>query len=432
VVSTGPNAPVTRAATLAVIVAALGYFVDIYDLILFGMVRTSSLKALGITGEALTTEGVYLLNMQMGGMLLGGILWGVIGDKRGRLSVLFGSIAMYSIANLVNGTVETIEGYAWCRLIAGIGLAGELGAGITLVSELMGKHNRGVGTTLVAALGVSGGVVAGLIGGAFPGIGVDWRTAYYIGGAMGLALLALRIGVVESGMFRETVKKKTVSRGNFFKLFTDRKRLIRYLAIIGVGVPVWYVIGIMFLFSRELGGALGLDPAPNPATSLFFCYAGCAVGGLACGMLSQYLRSRKKALGVFLGATAVSMLLYFTIGGVSLTVFYVLCCVGGAASGYWAVFVATAAELFGTNMRATVTTTVPNFVRGSAVLVTTGFKELTPAMGLLGAAIAVGVATLAVAVIGLLSLRETFGVDLDFHEGDEDVPPPLPTATAVG
>jgi putative MFS transporter len=435
VVSPGPNGPntaVTRAASLAVIVAALGYFVDIYDLILFGMVRTPSLKAIGISGPALTTEGVYLLNMQMGGMLLGGILWGVIGDKRGRLSVLFGSIAMYSIANLVNGTVDTLQGYAWCRLVAGIGLAGELGAGITLVSELMGKHNRGVGTTLVAALGVSGGVVAGLIGGAFPGVGVDWRTAYYIGGGMGLALLALRIGVVESGMFHATVKKKSVSRGNFFRLFTDRKRLIRYLAIIGVGVPVWYVIGIMFLFSRELGGALGLDPAPNPATSLFFCYAGCAVGGLACGILSQYLKSRKKALAIFLGATAVSMLLYFTIGGTSLTVFYVLCCVGGAASGYWAVFVATAAELFGTNLRATVTTTVPNFVRGSAVLVTTGFKELTPAMGLVGAAVAVGVATLAIAVIGLVSLRETFGVDLDFHEGDDQAPPKLPTATAVG
>ena len=416
--------------SLAVIVAALGYFVDIYDLILFGMVRTPSLKALGITGDALTTEGLYLLNMQMGGMLLGGILWGVIGDKRGRLSVLFGSIAMYSVANIANGTVDTLQGYAICRLIAGIGLAGELGAGITLVSELMGKHNRGVGTTLVAALGVSGGVVAGLIGGAFPGVGVDWRTAYYIGGGMGLALLALRIGVVESGMFRETVKRTNVSRGNFFKLFTDRARLVRYVAIICVGVPVWYVIGILFLFSRELGGALGLDPAPNPATSLFFCYAGCAVGGLGCGLLSQYLKSRKKALAIFLAATALSMLAYFTIGGTSRTVFYVICCVGGAASGYWAVFVATAAELFGTNLRATVTTTVPNFVRGSAVLVTTGFKGLTPSLGLVGAAIAVGIATLAIAVAGLVSLRETFGVDLDFHEGDP-VPAELPRATAV-
>ena len=423
----------TRAATLAVIVAALGYFVDIYDLILFGMVRTPSLKDLGLTGDAITTEGVYLLNMQMGGMLIGGVFWGVLGDKRGRLSVLFGSIAMYSVANLVNGAVDTIEAYAWCRLIAGIGLAGELGAGITLVSELMGRHNRGVGTTLVAALGVSGGVLAGLIGGAFPGIGVDWRTAYYIGGAMGLALLALRIGVVESGMFHAAVAKKTVSRGNFFKLFTNGKRFKRYLAIILVGVPVWYVIGIMFVFSRELGAAMGLDPAPNPATALFFCYAGCAIGGMACGMLSQHLKSRKKALAVFLGATALSMVLYFTIGGSSSTVFYVISAYGGFASGYWSVFVSTAAELFGTNLRATVTTTVPNFVRGSAVLVTTAFTMLAPSLGLVGSAIAVGIGTLVVAFVGLLSLPETFACDLDFQEEDDEPPKPeLPRATAAG
>ena len=421
--------PTRRAATLAIIVAALGYFVDIYDLILFGMVRTPSLMALGLTGDALTTEGVYLLNMQMGGMLIGGVFWGVLGDKRGRLSVLFGSIAMYSIANLVNGAVDTIEAYAWCRLIAGIGLAGELGAGITLVSELMGRHNRGIGTTLVAALGVSGGVVAGLIGGAFPGIGVDWRTAYYIGGVMGLALLALRIGVVESGMFHSTVAKKTVSRGNFFKLFTNWKRFKRYLAIILVGVPVWYVIGIMFVFSRELGAAMGLDPAPNPATALFFCYAGCAVGGMACGLLSQQMKSRKKALAIFLGATALSMVFYFTIGGSSLTLFYVISAYGGFASGYWSVFVSTAAELFGTNLRATVTTTVPNFVRGSAVLVTTAFTMLTPSMGIVGSAIAVGIGTLVVAIAGLVSLPETFACDLDFHEEDDEPPKPgLPVA----
>ncbi|MBA3459811.1 MAG: MFS transporter [Deltaproteobacteria bacterium] len=429
---TTPAPPSARAANLAVLVAALGYFVDIYDLILFGMVRTSSLKDLGFTGEELTTEGVYLLNMQMGGMLLGGVLWGVLGDKRGRLSVLFGSIALYSVANLVNGAVDTLSAYAWCRLIAGIGLAGELGAGITLVSELMGRHNRGIGTTLVAALGVSGGVVAGLLGGAFPGIGVDWRTAYYIGGAMGLALLALRIGVVESGMFHTTAAKKHVSRGNFFKLFTNKARLKRYLAIILVGVPVWYVIGIMFVFSRELGAAMGLDPPPNPATSLFFCYAGCAIGGLACGMLSQYWKSRKKPLAAFLGLTALAMVLYFATGGISLTWFYGLCAFGGFASGYWSVFVSTSAELFGTNLRATVATTVPNFVRGSAVLVTTGFTMLTPSFGILGAAIAVGVMTLVVAFVGLLSLPETFACDLDYNEDDEPPPPELPRATAAG
>ncbi|MGE0546349.1 MAG: MFS transporter [Kofleriaceae bacterium] len=418
-----------RAATLAVIVAALGYFVDIYDLILFGMVRTPSLLDIGVcTGlsdrackDVLTSDGVLLLNMQMGGMLLGGILWGVLGDKRGRLSVLFGSITMYSIANIANGLVDTIPEYAVCRLIAGIGLAGELGAGVTLVSELMGRHSRGVGTTIVAALGISGGVLAGLISGAVPGIPhPDWRTAYYIGGGMGLALLVLRIGVVESGMFKTVLATKHISRGNFFHLFTNRRRLLRYLAIICVGVPVWYMIAILYTFADRIGGALGLSPAPSNASALFYCYIGCALGGLASGLLSQWLRSRKRALAVFLVVSAASTAAYFVIGGTSSWVFYVMCGVGGFATGYWAVFISTAAELFGTNLRATVTTTVPNFVRGSAVLLTTGYKVLEPSTGIVEAAIVVGVFSFGVAGVGLATLRETFGIDLDFNETDRE------------
>ncbi|MDQ3338314.1 MAG: MFS transporter [Myxococcota bacterium] len=403
-----------RAATLAVVVAALGYFVDIYDLILFGMVRGASLKDLGVTD--ITGEGIFLLNMQMGGMLLGGILWGILGDKRGRLSVLFGSITLYSIANIVNGTVDTVEGYAWCRLIAGIGLAGELGAGITLVSELLGRQTRGIGTTIVAAFGISGGVMAGLLGGAFPGIGVHWRTAYYIGGGMGLALLVLRIGVVESGMFAKALEQK-VSRGNFFSLFTDRKRLLKYLAIIAVGVPVWYVVGILFTLSPELGLALGLPEAPRAATALFLVYAGLAVGDLGSGLLSHFLRSRRRALGICLVATTLVVIAYFVLGGRSLTTFYVIAALGGVATGYWAVFVSTAAELFGTNLRATVATTVPNFVRGSLVLVAMGFTALKD-YGPVTAAAVMGVLSLAVAFAGLYALPETYGADLDYHEDE--------------
>ena len=414
-----------HAAGLAVLVAALGYFVDIYDLILFGMIRIKSLRSLGVPEAALKDAGIYLFNMQMGGMLLGGILWGVIGDKAGRLSVLFGSITMYSIANVANGLVGGIDSYAACRLIAGIGLAGELGAGITLVSELMGRHDRGVGTTVVAALGVSGGILAGLIAGAF-GPGVDWRTAYFIGGGLGLALLLLRVGVVESGMFRAAAARPEVRRGNFLALFAPA-RLGRYLAIIGVGVPIWYVIGVLFTFSKELGGALGLAPPPDPARALFFCYAGAAVGGMLSGLVSQRLRSRRRALAAFMLATAAVAAAYFALGGTSSAVFYALCVLGGIGSGYWAVFVTVAAELFGTNLRATATTTVPNFVRGSAVLLTIGFQRLTPALGLVGAAIAVGAVAFAAGLIGLASVRETYGVDLDFHEG---APAPAP-ATAT-
>lgn len=418
-----------RAAMLAVLVAALGYFVDIYDLILFTMVRKPSLLGLGYCADLdvkskaceaiLTDKGVVLINMQMTGMLIGGILWGVLGDKRGRLSVLFGSITLYSIANIANGMVDSLGGYAIWRLLAGIGLAGELGAGITLVSELMGKDRRGIGTTLVAAVGVSGGLLAGVIGGAFPSLDhPSWRVAYYIGGGLGLALLVLRIGVVESGMFRATLAHKHVSRGNFFKLFTNRRRLMRYLAVVAVGIPVWYVIGIPITFSSAIGPELGLTAPPNPATAAFFCYAGCSLGGLGCGLLSQYLRSRRRALAIFLVGTVVSLGLYFTIGGRSEPIFYALCGLCGFMSGYWAVFVATAAELFGTNLRATVTTTVPNFVRGSLPLLTMSWEALKGTLSVASAAIAVGAGTLVLAFVGLASLDETFGVDLDFYETD--------------
>jgi MFS transporter, putative metabolite:H+ symporter len=420
--------PSSRAVTLAVVVAALGYFVDVYDLILFGVVRTASLRDLGFTSRAeLTEHGLFLLNMQMGGMLAGGILWGVLGDKRGRLSVLFGSIALYSVANLANGFVESVESYAVCRVAAGIGLAGELGAGITLVSELMDRKARGIGTTIVATCGIFGGVVAGLVGGAIPGIGVHWRTAYFIGGGMGLALLVLRIGVVESGMFARLARNSQVSRGNFFLLFTSWRRFGRYLAIIAVGVPVWYVMGILMAFSPELGAALGLAEAPSPATALFLAYAGGTAGDLASGLLSQRMRSRRAALAVFLSITAAAVVAYFALGGTSLTVFYVVAVLGGIGIGYWAVFVSTAAELFGTNLRATVATTVPNFVRGSLVLLATGFDVLRGPLGLIGAAIAVGVFALGVAFAGLASLRETFGIDLDFQE---QTPPAGPTSGA--
>jgi MFS family permease len=404
-------------ATLAVIVAALGYFVDIYDLILFNMVRVPSLTELGVPEAQQLDTFASLLSMQMWGMLVGGIIWGIIGDKRGRLSVLFGSITLYSLANIANGMVHSIGTYEVLRFVAGLGLAGELGAGITLVSELMGKESRGVGTTIVAALGVSGGLLAGLVGGAFPSVPhPDWRVAYFIGGGLGLALLVLRIGVVESGMFHAVAKKANLAKGNFFALFTDRKRLVRYVAVILVGIPVWYVIAIPVAASKELGAALGLSPPPRPATALFFCYGSAALGGLVAGLLSQYMRSRKRAIGLFLVMCVLALVLYFSLGGFSNELMYALCAFAGFATGYWAVFVSTAAELFGTNLRATVTTTVPNFVRGSVPLLLLTFKGLGPSIGIVKSAIVVGAGTLVLAFIGLFALPESFGVDLDYHE----------------
>ena len=406
------STPARRAASLAVLVAALGYFVDIYDLILFGMIRPASLKDLGVTD--IKTEGAFLLGAQMIGMLVGGIFWGVLGDKRGRLSVLFGSITLYSLANIANGMVDTVDQYTVCRVIAGFGLAGELGAGVTLVSELMGAERRGIGTTLVAGIGVAGGLLAGVIGGAFDFIPhPTWRVAYFIGGGLGLVLLALRIGVVESGMFHTAVAKANAVRGNFFALFSNKKRLVRYAAIIGVGIPIWYMIGIPFTFANDMGKAFGMDPIPKPATALFFTYGGASLGGFACGLISHYLRSRKRAIAMFLAGVAVSMLLYFTVARASLVVFYTVCAIGGFTTGYWAVFVAMAAEMFGTNLRATVTTTVPNFVRGALTPLLWAFTALG---GDVQAAVLIGVAVLVVGAASLFALDETFAVDLDYLE----------------
>jgi MFS transporter, putative metabolite:H+ symporter len=400
-----------RAVRLAILVAALGYFVDIYDLVLFSIVRVKSLQAIGIVEPAeLLSKGVLLINMQMGGMLLGGILWGVIGDKRGRLSVLFGSILLYSAANIANGFVGSIEAYAALRFIAGIGLAGELGAGITLVSEVMDRKARGYGTTIVASVGICGAVAAALVGDMF-----SWRVAYFVGGGLGLALLVLRIGVYESGMF-EAVKKSAVSRGNFFKLFATAERARRYLGIVLIGVPIWYVVGILVTFSPEIGKAMGMTTPPAAGRAIMFSYIGLAVGDLSSGALSQILRSRRRAVLGFLLVTLVTVALYFLVAARSLTAFYAICVAMGFGIGYWAVFVTVASEQFGTNLRATATTTAPNFVRGAVVVLTLAFDGLKGRVGVVEGAMLVGAFTLILAFASLRGMEETYGKDLDYLE----------------
>ena len=399
-----------RAVTLSVVVAALGYFVDIYDLLLFSIVRVTSLRSLGVDGDQLLVAGERLLNMQMTGMLVGGLVWGVLGDRRGRLSVLFGSIFLYSAANIANAWVQSVEAYAWLRLIAGIGLAGELGAGITLVSEIMPKETRGYGTTIVAATGILGAVVAALVGDLF-----DWRVSYIIGGVMGFALLALRIGVYESGMF-EHVRQIGTSRGNVLQLFNRWDRARKYLAVILIGIPIWYVIGILITFSPEIGRALGMTETPSAGRAVMFAYLGLAAGDIASGFLSQFIGSRRRAVLLFQLLTAAFVGAYFFLAPFSLTAFYALCVGLGFSVGYWAVFVTVASEQFGTNIRATATTTVPNVVRGSVVLLTSSVGWLRPQIGVVHSALVVGLVALAIAFTALWGLEETFGKDLDYVE----------------
>jgi putative MFS transporter len=411
-----------RKVWFAVMVAALGYFVDIYDLILFGVVRVASLKSLGIEGEAITEIGTRLIDAQMYGMLLGGILWGILGDRRGRLSVLFGSIVMYSVANIANGFVQDVDTYMILRFVAGVGLAGELGAGITLVAEIMPPEKRGYGTTIIATVGLLGAVVASLVGG-----GEDpeaWRHAYFVGGAMGLALLALRIGTFESGMF-EKVKQSDASRGNLLLLVRSKERLLRYVSVVLIGVPIWYVVGILGVFSPEIGTALGMATAPVAGTALAFCYTGLSIGDLASGLLSQFLKGRRRVVLLFLLLMIPSIAFYYVMGPRSTTWFYSACFVLGFASGYWAVFVTLAAEQFGTNIRATVATTAPNFVRGMVPLLTAMFAFWRPEHGADGAAWRVGAAALAVAFVALCFVHETYGKDLDYLEEATPSGPPL-------
>ena len=408
-----PAAPVVpRSARLAVVVAALGYLVDIYDLILFSVVRIPSLRAIGVGPESIDLVGQKLLNWQMTGMLVGGVLWGILGDKRGRLSVLFGSILLYSLANIANGFVSDVDTYAWLRFIAGVGLAGELGAGITLVTELLDARARGWATTLVAGVGICGAMLA---------VGVskiaEWNVAYWIGGGLGLGLLVLRVGVLESGMFSRLRDRAEVSRGNFLALFASASRLRRYLGVVLVGVPIWYAIGILVSFCNAIGAAMGMSEIPEPPTAVFFAYLGLAVGDFASGWLSQIARSRKRALLSFVALNALAVVYYFTIGRLSTTLFYAGCFLLGVANGYWAVFVTVAAEQFGTNLRATAATTAPNFVRGALVPVSLAYLALDAALDdkPLAAAI-VGAVVIAASAIALLGIEETYGKDLDFVE----------------
>jgi MFS transporter, putative metabolite:H+ symporter len=407
---TTPSAKTITLLSIPVIVAALGYFVDIYDLLLFSIIRVGSLKGLGLSDVAIDTDGKTIISIQMYGLLIGGIVWGIMGDKKGRLSVLFGSIILYSLANIANGFVQTVQQYSLCRFIAGIGLAGELGAGITLVSELIPKEKRGIATSIVAGIGLTGAVAAYFISKVF-----DWRVCYYIGGGLGLMLLLLRVSVFESGMFKN-IQHSEVSKGNFLMLFSSKKRLKKYLLSILIGLPTWYVIGILITFSKEFGVQFGIKETIVPGKAVMLAYVAISLGDLLIGFVSHAFKSRKKALYVFYAITIVSILLYFRQYNGTATNMYGICMLMGFGTGFWALFVTMAAEHFGTNLRATVTTTVPNMVRGSLPLMIFLFNSLKPQFGYINAAAVTGSIVMIIATSAVLLTEETFGKDLDFIE----------------
>lgn len=395
---------------LAVIVSALGFFVDVYDLLLFSIIRKVSLQSLGLSPEEILTQGEFLISIQMTGMVIGGILFGIIGDKKGRLAVLFGSILMYSIANILNGMVTDVNQYAWLRFIAGVGLAGELGAGVTLVSEILPKEKRGVAASMIAAFGILGAVTAFFTHEFF-----DWRTCYYIGGALGFLLLALRVSVHESAMFKE-VTKTTVERGNFLMFFTNRQRFVRYLKCVLIGIPVWYIIGVLATFSDQFGKEFGI-PDVNPAKAILYLYMAIALGDLSVGLLSRYLQSRKKTLFIFYGITIVFMVLFFLQNGGTAQSFYLLCFGLGYGAGFNVVYITMSAEQFGTNLRASAAISIPNMVRGALPLIILIFKFFRNAFGsYITGGWVTGAVLFALALTSGWLLEETYGKDLDFVE----------------
>ena len=395
-----------------ILVAALGYFVDIYDLLLFGIIRVPSLKSLGLDETQIKVVGENILMWQMIGLLIGGIIWGVMGDKKGRLSVLFGSILLYSLANLANGFVQNVEQYKWIRFFAGIGLAGELGAGITLVSELVSKEKRGLITSLVAGLGLTGAVVAFIFKQNF-----DWRTCYFVGGGMGIILLMLRIVVFESEMFN-LIKKKYVKRGDFLMLFTDKNRFKRYALNILIGLPTWLCIGVFVTFSKEFGEAMHMKEKIDPGKSIMYAYMAISIGDILAGVLSQVLRSRKKALLIYYLITCIFIAFYFTIlDGGTANQMYFICAGIGLGTGFWAIFVTMAAEQFGTNLRATATTTIPNMVRGMlAIFIIPLFRGLQNYFSYLQSGWILAIIIMFISTIAVLLIEETFNKNLDFTE----------------
>jgi MFS transporter, putative metabolite:H+ symporter len=396
--------------SLAVIVAALGYFVDIYDLLLFSIIRIGSLKDLGLNSADIASKGLLIINVQMAGLLIGGILWGILGDKKGRLKVLYASIIIYSLGNIANGFVQTVNQYAAIRFITGIGLAGELGAGITLVAELLPKEKRGIGTSLVAGVGLTGAVAAFFFKENF-----HWRTCYFIGGGLGFMLLLLRVGVLESGMFQNMQHSK-VSKGNFFMLFNNGKRLKKYLCSILIGLPTWYVIGILVSFCKEFGEKMGVAGEIDPGKGIMFAYAAISIGDIAAGLLSQVLKSRKKALFIFYGLTAIGIVWFFNLSGQSAGSLYAACALLGFGTGFWAIFVTMAAEQFGTNIRATATTTVPNMVRGALILISILFTSLQGSVGYVKSGLITGITVMVIGIVATILTEETFHKDLNYVE----------------
>jgi MFS family permease len=315
-----------------------------------------------------------------------------------------------SIANILNAFATNVEMYSIIRFLAGVGLAGELGAGITLISETMDKENRGYGTMVIVTFGALGAVLAAVVADIF-----DWKIAYIAGGVLGLGLLALRVGTMESKMFKN-IENTDGLKGTFLYLFTHPKRFLKYLSCILIGLPIWFIVGVLIALCETFANQIGVIGNIKVSTAIAMSYVGLSIGDLLSGTLSQVLKSRKKVVIIFLLMASTVIAIYLFSNNITVKTFYSLCFALGFSTGFWAIFVTIASEQFGTNIRSTVTNTVPNFVRGAVVPITLSFKSLMISYGVINAALTVGSVCILLSLISVLSIKETFGKDLNYLE----------------
>lgn len=398
----------TRVLNATVIVTALGYFIDLFDYYVFLVTRQKVLTDFGFSGSQLMETGLYMVNLQFAGLLVGGVIFGVLGDKIGRKQSLLGSILLYSIATLASGMTHNIDVFAALRFIAGIGIAGEVGVGVTMVSETMDKNRRGLGVTAFIGVGLLGVVAAALMSEL-----LHWRTCYIIGGLAGLLLLVTRIWVMEPQMFTDL--NKSVKRGSFRVLFASPDGVRRYVLCILLAVPVFFGVSIIATLSPELSIALGASPPASVSTTMIIAYTMMVIGEIVIGLLSQRLKSRKKVIALFLVLMAITLGVGFHNGALDATGYYILAGVVGFFMGYWVNFIALSAEQFGTNVRSLAANTIPNFTRGTTIAINMAFLALKDD-GVVYAASIVGFTVIVIALLALWKLPETFGKDLDYTE----------------
>jgi MFS transporter, putative metabolite:H+ symporter len=399
---------------LMLAVAALGYFVDVYDLLIFGAERVESLQAVGVPKEDMKDVGILILNFQMAGLILGGFLFGILADKLGRLKVLFASILLYSVANIANAFVTTVPAFAGARFFAGIGLAGELGVALSWISESLERRQRTIATMIVSAIGLFGGIAAALVGSV-----CHWKTSYIIGGVMGLILLVLRISVKESKIFIKN-QFKDIKRGDLIELFGSRKQLYKYLLCVFAGAPAVVFINLYITLTPEFALAFGITEPVSVSTAIMVYLMVFAVSDILCGFLSKLMQKRKGPLLIY-ACMQIFATAYFLLAPPDTAMgYYYRCAFLGFSIGYWGILITNSVEQFGTNIRATVATSTPNLIRGLTIPASLIFTNLIPAYGLVRSGAIVGFSLIVISIISILLLKDKFENNLNFTEVFED------------